>query len=95
MNPDLGKMYFSYCYLCLQFELSIRLDYLWKLRAQQELTDMEELQENNRQLIRNILPDHVAKHYMLVERNHEVTNISLIVLDSAYLLASPTFKHSS
>ena len=60
-----------------QFELSVRLDYLWKLRAQNELKNMEELQENNKQLIRNILPDHVAKHFMVVERNHEVSHVML------------------
>ena len=48
------------------------MDYLWKLQAQKELKDMETLQENNRQLILNILPDHVAKYYLGVERKHEV-----------------------
>ena len=53
--------------------MNVRLDYLWKLQAQKELNDMEELQDNNKHLILNILPEHVAKYYLLVERNHEVS----------------------
>ena len=43
-----------------------------KLQAQKELSDMEELQENNQHLIQNILPDHVAKYFLKAERRNEV-----------------------
>ncbi|CAB0016982.1 unnamed protein product [Nesidiocoris tenuis] len=45
-------------------EVTSRLDFLWKLEAQRELADMRETRKNNRQLLRNILPDHVAHHFL-------------------------------
>nr|ATU82894.1 secreted HNOB containing protein [Pristhesancus plagipennis] len=45
-------------------EITSRLDFLWKLEAQRELADMRETRKNNRQLLRNILPDHVAHHFL-------------------------------
>nr|ATU82805.1 secreted hypothetical protein [Pristhesancus plagipennis] len=46
-------------------EITSRLDFLWKLEAERELADMRETRKNNRQLLRNILPDHVAHHFLL------------------------------
>ncbi|XP_014274683.1 adenylyl cyclase 78C isoform X2 [Halyomorpha halys] len=45
-------------------EITSRLDFLWKLDAQRELAEMRETRKNNRQLLRNILPDHVAQHFL-------------------------------
>ncbi|KAG5885373.1 Adenylyl cyclase 78C [Gonioctena quinquepunctata] len=52
-------------------EVSSRLDFLWKQQAEQELKDMEETRHNNTQLLKNILPDHVAQHFLCNERNSE------------------------
>ncbi|KAJ8920880.1 hypothetical protein NQ315_015673 [Exocentrus adspersus] len=52
-------------------EVSSRLDFLWKQQAERELNDMEETRHNNTQLLKNILPDHVAQHFLSNERNGE------------------------
>lgn len=54
-------------------EVTSRLDFLWKQQAERELADMQETRQNNTQLLKNILPDHVAKHFLRNERNCDVT----------------------
>lgn len=51
-------------------EVTSRLDFLWKREAERELTEMRETRTNNRQLLRNILPDHVADHFLSSSRRH-------------------------
>jgi hypothetical protein len=48
-------------------EITSRLDFLWKKQAESELADMKEVRTYNSQLLRNILPDHVAMHFLLSE----------------------------
>lgn len=50
-------------------EVTSRLDFLWKQQAERELADMQETRHNNTQLLKNILPDHVAQHFLSNERN--------------------------
>uniref|UniRef100_A0A1B6EMX3 adenylate cyclase n=1 Tax=Cuerna arida TaxID=1464854 RepID=A0A1B6EMX3_9HEMI len=52
-------------------EVTSRLDFLWKREAQRELSEMRETRRNNRQLLRNILPDHVANHFLTQDRQAE------------------------
>lgn len=52
-------------------EVTSRLDFLWKQQAERELNDMQETRHTNTQLLKNILPDHVAKHFLSNERNSE------------------------
>nr|XP_019953209.1 PREDICTED: adenylate cyclase type 8-like [Paralichthys olivaceus] len=47
-----------------QWEATARLDFLWRLQAQQEVEDMRELREHNECLLHNILPMHVARHFL-------------------------------
>ncbi|KAM6992794.1 adenylate cyclase type 8 [Tautogolabrus adspersus] len=47
-----------------QWEATARLDFLWRLQAQQEVEDMRELREHNECLLHNILPLHVARHFL-------------------------------
>ncbi|KAJ8871129.1 hypothetical protein PR048_027433 [Dryococelus australis] len=49
-------------------EVTARLDFLWKQQAERELADMMETRQNNTQLLKNILPDHVAQHFLSEER---------------------------
>lgn len=71
----------------LQVERTSRLDFLWKLQAQKELQDMRELRHYNTQLLKNILPDHVATYFLTChDRNSDVslqitinTDISLLI----------------
>lgn len=52
-------------------EVTSRLDFLWKQQAERELADMMETRQNNTQLLKNILPDHVAKHFLSEDRRTE------------------------
>ncbi|KAL1449558.1 hypothetical protein WDU94_002051 [Cyamophila willieti] len=52
-------------------EITSRLDFLYKREAERELSEMRETRSNNRQLLRNILPDHVANHFLTQDRQTE------------------------
>ncbi|XP_044001211.1 adenylyl cyclase 78C isoform X1 [Aphidius gifuensis] len=52
-------------------EVTSRLDFLWKQQAERELGDMVESKHNNMQLLKNILPDHVANHFLTAEHPPE------------------------
>ncbi|XP_011176246.1 adenylyl cyclase 78C isoform X2 [Solenopsis invicta] len=52
-------------------EVTSRLDFLWKQQSERELSDMIESRHNNMQLLKNILPDHVAHHFLTAERAPE------------------------
>ncbi|KDR14082.1 Adenylate cyclase type 5, partial [Zootermopsis nevadensis] len=52
-------------------EVTSRLDFLWKQQAERELADMMETRANNTQLLKNILPDHVAHHFLGEDRPTE------------------------
>ncbi|KAI4895461.1 hypothetical protein NFI96_005477 [Prochilodus magdalenae] len=52
-------------------ETTARLDFLWRLQARQEVEDMRELREHNECLLYNILPAHVARHFLERDRNNE------------------------
>ncbi|KAG7242921.1 hypothetical protein INR49_017611 [Caranx melampygus] len=53
------------------WEATARLDFLWRLQAQQEVEDMRELREHNECLLHNILPVHVARHFLDRSKNDE------------------------
>uniref|UniRef100_H2MEQ6 adenylate cyclase n=1 Tax=Oryzias latipes TaxID=8090 RepID=H2MEQ6_ORYLA len=54
-----------------QWEATARLDFLWRLQAQQEVEDMRALREHNESLLHNILPVHVAQHFLERNRNDQ------------------------
>lgn len=54
-----------------QSESTSRLDFLWKLQAMEEKDEMEHLQAYNRKLLANILPAHVAEHFLMGDRRNE------------------------
>lgn len=54
-----------------QWEATARIDFLWRLQAQQEVEDMRELREHNECLLYNILPSHVARHFLERSKNDE------------------------
>ncbi|KAL4222045.1 Adenylate cyclase type 1 [Mactra antiquata] len=47
-----------------QTEWTSRLDFLWKTQATEEKIEMTDLQNNNRQILCNLLPAHVAAHFI-------------------------------
>ncbi|CAJ1087427.1 adenylate cyclase type 8-like [Xyrichtys novacula] len=54
-----------------QLEATARLDFLWRLQARKEVEDMRELREHNECLLLNILPSHVAQHFLERDRSDE------------------------
>jgi len=54
-----------------QIEAASRLDFLWKLQATEEKEEMEHLQAYNRKLLANILPVHVAEHFMSMDKHND------------------------
>jgi hypothetical protein len=77
-----------------KIERTSRLDFLWKLQAQKELQDMRELRHYNQQLLKNILPDHVATHFLTHERNSSEKLYSQSYSCCAVLFASiPSFAN--
>ncbi|XP_047243592.1 adenylate cyclase type 8 isoform X1 [Girardinichthys multiradiatus] len=54
-----------------QWEATARLDFLWRVQAQQEVEDMRELREHNECLLHNILPLHVAQHFLERSKHDE------------------------
>ena len=47
-----------------QVEWMTRLDFLWQLQAKDEKHDMEALQTSNKRILFNLLPAHVANHFL-------------------------------
>ncbi|XP_026169482.1 adenylate cyclase type 8 isoform X1 [Mastacembelus armatus] len=54
-----------------QLEYTARLDFLWRVQAKEEINEMKELREHNENMLRNILPSHVARHFLEKERDNE------------------------
>ncbi|XP_022913545.2 adenylate cyclase type 5 isoform X1 [Onthophagus taurus] len=54
-----------------QTEATYRLDFVWKLQATEEKEDMEHLEAYNRKLLDNILPAHVAEHFLNSDKNND------------------------
>lgn len=52
-----------------QTESAYRLDFIWKLQATDEKEEMENLEAYNRKLLANILPEHVAAHFLSSDKN--------------------------
>ncbi|XP_039764165.1 adenylate cyclase type 5-like isoform X2 [Pararge aegeria] len=71
---DLVMVIGAFCCLSLlshQAESTYRLDFIWKLQAQEEKEDMEHLEAYNKKLLGNILPEHVAQHFLRNDKNSD------------------------
>ncbi|XP_016053785.1 PREDICTED: adenylate cyclase type 1 [Miniopterus natalensis] len=66
-EPIVAILLFS-CTLALharQVDVKLRLDYLWAAQAEEERADMERVKLDNRRILFNLLPAHVAQHFLL------------------------------
>ncbi|KAG7264213.1 hypothetical protein CRUP_033469 [Coryphaenoides rupestris] len=50
---------------CRQLDLKLRLDYLWVTQAEEERGDMEKVKLDNKRILFNLLPAHVAQHFLM------------------------------
>lgn len=72
LSTCLVPQVFKHAFAASKWEATARLDFLWRLQAQQEVEDMRELREHNECLLYNILPVHVARHFLDRSKNDEV-----------------------
>lgn len=66
-----------------QQEWTSRIDFLWKSQATEEKIGMTEVQNNNKRILCNLLPAHVAAHFLDTSskktvRQHNIKNQILI-----------------
>lgn len=47
-----------------QVEWTARLDFLWQVQANEEKREMDALQHSNKRILFNLLPAHVAAHFL-------------------------------
>ena len=71
--------FYVVCYHSRLVEVTSRLDFLWKQQAVKELGDISEMRQYNTQLLKNILPDHVANYFLQEERKNDVSAFSLVL----------------
>lgn len=72
MGVLLVLFFFMVTYHGRLVEITSRLDFVWKQQAVRELADMGECRQYNNQLLKNILPDHVAAYFLSEDRKGEV-----------------------
>ncbi|KAM7379398.1 hypothetical protein PAMP_004953 [Pampus punctatissimus] len=48
-----------------QLDLKLRLDFLWAVQAEEERDGMEKVKLDNRRILFNLLPAHVAQHFLM------------------------------
>ncbi|XP_037314137.1 adenylate cyclase type 1-like isoform X1 [Pungitius pungitius] len=48
-----------------QLDLKLRLDFLWAVQAEEDRDGMEKVKLDNRRILFNLLPAHVAQHFLL------------------------------
>ncbi|XP_025778836.1 adenylate cyclase type 1 [Puma concolor] len=66
-EPIMAILLFS-CTLALharQVDVKLRLDYLWAAQAEEERDDMERVKLDNKRILFNLLPAHVAQHFLM------------------------------
>ncbi|XP_021503912.1 adenylate cyclase type 1 [Meriones unguiculatus] len=66
-EPIMAILLFS-CTLALharQVDVRLRLDYLWAAQAEEERDDMERVKLDNKRILFNLLPAHVAQHFLM------------------------------
>uniref|UniRef100_A0A8C0N2Y5 adenylate cyclase n=1 Tax=Canis lupus familiaris TaxID=9615 RepID=A0A8C0N2Y5_CANLF len=66
-EPIMAILLFS-CTLALharQVDVKLRLDYLWTAQAEEERDDMERVKLDNKRILFNLLPAHVAQHFLM------------------------------
>lgn len=64
-----------------QVEWTARLDFLWQVQANEEKREMDALQHSNKRILFNLLPAHVATHFLDNQfRNNMVSSKSLSII---------------
>lgn len=67
-----------------QVEWTARLDFLWQLQASQEKREMSVLQQSNKRILHNLLPSHVAAHFLDCQFRNNVGTLSQELYHQSY-----------
>lgn len=58
--------------LCVQVEVQSRKLFLWKIGVHDQKEKVFEMRRFNEELVTNMLPEHVAKHFLGTNKRDEV-----------------------
>ncbi|CAG9862342.1 unnamed protein product [Phyllotreta striolata] len=67
-----------------QVEWTARLDFLWQIQANEEKRDMDALQHSNKRILFNLLPAHVATHFLDNQFRNNMTTLSQELYHQSY-----------
>uniref|UniRef100_A0A0K8SE29 adenylate cyclase n=1 Tax=Lygus hesperus TaxID=30085 RepID=A0A0K8SE29_LYGHE len=74
-----------------QVEWTARLDFLWKIQANEEKKDMDALQHSNRRILFNLLPSHVATHFLDNQFRSNMSGVSQELYHQSYTRVGVVF----
>ncbi|XP_031351955.1 Ca(2+)/calmodulin-responsive adenylate cyclase-like [Photinus pyralis] len=63
-----------------QVEWTVRLDFLWQVQANEEKREMDALQHSNKRILFNLLPSHVATHFLDNQFRNNMVRIAYFCL---------------
>ena len=58
--------------LLVQFQVNARLHFLCCVKNRRKVAEIEELHKHNHDLLRNILPEHVAHYFLTTDNQSQV-----------------------
>lgn len=64
-----------------QVEWTARLDFLWQVQANEEKREMDALQHSNKRILFNLLPAHVATHFLDNQFRSNMVSFFLVLLN--------------
>ncbi|XP_076265179.1 adenylate cyclase rutabaga isoform X5 [Rhynchophorus ferrugineus] len=67
-----------------QVEWTARLDFLWQVQANEEKRDMDALQHSNKRILFNLLPAHVATHFLDNQFRNNMNTLSQELYHQSY-----------
>lgn len=89
----IAVFFYIVVYHCRLTEVTSRLDFLWKRQAQANLQSMREICSYNTQLLRNVLPDHVATYFLTHDRKNEELYAQSYVCCGVLFASIPNFAN--
>lgn len=64
-----------------QVEWTARLDFLWQVQANEEKREMDALQHSNKRILFNLLPAHVATHFLDNQFRSNMVSFFVVLLN--------------
>ncbi|XP_023721061.1 Ca(2+)/calmodulin-responsive adenylate cyclase isoform X3 [Cryptotermes secundus] len=74
-----------------QMEWTARLDFLWQIQANEEKREMDALQHSNKRILFNLLPAHVATHFLDNQFRSNMNTLSQDLYHQSYTRVGVVF----